>query len=148
MSKFFLLLVLCLSSAWGVVSGGVQGGLASPNENDLGFYAGGHLDPLDIVPNLLLHLPAEVMMAGHFTDISAGAQVRYCFTGKIGFFAGGGLRVHFWQPDNASGNGHSGLGMDIVGGYTFDATGCRISPELTFMAFEVDSINLGCGFTF
>ena len=141
-----LLLLLC--AAWGM-NGGVQGGLASLDGNDLGFYAGGHLDPVNIVPNLLLHLPAEVIMAGHLTDLSAGAQARYCFTGKIGFFAGGGLRVHFWQHDNIGDNSYnSGLGMDLTGGYYFDAGGFRISPELTFMVIDIQSINAGVGFTF
>ena len=144
-----LLLLLC--AAWGM-NGGVQGGLADPG--NLGFYAGGHLDPVNIVPNLLLHLPAEFMMVDNFTDFSAGAQARYCFTGKVGWFAGGGLRVHISQHEihnrynDFNNDSHTGLGMDLTGGYYFDAKGFRISPELTIMAFEVSSINIGCAFTF
>jgi hypothetical protein len=142
--------IICLSilSPALALSGGIQGGLASPN--DLGFYAGGHLDPTYIVPNLLLHLPAEIMVVNNFTDFSVGAQARYCFTGQIGFFAGGGLRLHISQHDSHhdGGESHSGLGLDITGGYTFGGRGFRFSPELTLMAFEVDSINVGCAFTF
>ncbi len=92
--KIAIIILTLLSSSW-ALSGGVQGGLASPGE--LGLYAGGHLDPTYIVPNLLLHLPAEIMIVGGFQDFSVGAQARYCFTGKIGWFAGGGLRVHISQ---------------------------------------------------
>jgi len=146
--KSVLISLTLLGSAM-AISGGVQGGLASPGE--LGFYAGGHLDPTDIVPNLLLHLPAEIMIVNNYTDFSVGAQARYCFTSRIGWFAGGGLRVHISQYDTHHGfhdENHSGLGLDLVGGYTFDARGFKVSPELTIMAFEVESINIGCAFTF
>jgi hypothetical protein len=147
-----ILMGIILAGSVFAISGGVQGGLASPGE--LGLYAGGHLDPTYIVPNLLLHLPAEVMIVGDFTDISVGAQARYCFTGKVGWFAGGGLRVHISQHafhnrfNDFNEESHSGLGLDITGGYYFGGNGVRISPELTIMAFEVSSINIGCGFTF
>ncbi len=143
----FILILLCLLSPVFAINGGLQGGLASPG--DLGIYVGGHLDPTNIGSFLLLHIPAEVMIVGNYTDFSAGAQLRYCFNGWIGWFAGGGLRVHVSQRDtHSSHEDHSGLGMDITGGYTFGADGMRISPELTIMAFEVESINIGCAFTF
>jgi hypothetical protein len=143
--------IICLSLLGPALalSGGIQGGVASPN--DLGLYLGGHLDPAYIVPNLLLHLPAEIMIVDKYSDISVGAQARYCFMGREGWFAGGGLRIHISQHDTHNGfhdESHSGLGMDFVGGYTFGTPGVRISPELTIMAFEVTSFNVGCAFTF
>jgi hypothetical protein len=151
MKSTLIALLLLLCAAWGM-NGGVQGGLADPG--GLGFYAGGHLDPTEIVPNLLLHLPAEIMIVDNFTDFSAGAQARYCFTGKVGWFAGGGLRVHYSQHtihnsfNDFNSDTHTGLGMDLTGGYYFDAGGFRISPELTIMVIDVQSLNAGVGFTF
>ncbi len=49
---------------------------------------------------------------------------------------------------NSMSETHSGLGLDITGGYTFGGNGVRISPELTIMAFGISSLNIGCAFTF
>lgn len=165
-----LVACICLCSA---AQFGVQGGLVSPDHLDMGFYVGGHVSFPDLFTNKLnLFIPVEVWMAGddyhnynhhheiNVNDISIAGQARYCFTGLVGPFAGGGLRInminvnvrdeyddstvsHEWDDSETQ------LGLDLCGGYTFDTSSILITPELTFMlGTDYNTIKLGCNFSF
>jgi hypothetical protein len=173
MFRIVSILMVTAFCAWGLIGGGLQGGIISPNNLDMSFYIGGHLNVVEMVPNLVLWLPGEYSFSSHesatyhgntihkkeVSDYSAAAQARYCFTGLVGPFAGGGLRVHIirehhtektqegvmvndWDDDNTV------LGLDLVGGYAFAAGKTLITPEASFQMGGYDSFKLGVDFTF
>jgi len=173
MKRVLILTVLFSGIAWGL-NGGAQGGIISPSNLDLGFYAGGHLNFPDLFTrNLNLYMPGEIWMSGdhhsdHWhvehdvsvTDISVAGQARYHFTGTVGFFAGGGLRIHFISEshkdvDEFDHTIHEGddsftrLGLDLCGGYSFGGSSVLITPEIGFqVGSHYDALTLGCAFTF
>jgi hypothetical protein len=173
MTKILVLLMATVVSGWGLIGGGAQGGIISPDDLDLSFYIGGHLSVVEMVPKLVLWLPGEYWFAGseetryhsdntfkvEVSDYSAAAQARYCFTGLTGPFAGGGLRVHIIHEHhiertqegvivNDWDDNDTLLGLDLVGGYAFDAGGTLITPEASFQIGGHDSFKLGVDFTF
>jgi hypothetical protein len=172
-NKIPLILIVAAISGWSLIGGGAQGGIISPDNLDLGFYFGGHLSVVEMVPKLVLWLPGEYWFSSneetHYhsdhtfkaevSDYSAAAQARYCFTGLAGPFAGGGLRVHIIREHHTErtqegvivndwDDNDTLLGLDMVGGYAFDAGGTLITPEASFQIGGYDSFKLGVDFTF
>ena len=173
MNKIPVILIVAAISGWGLIGGGAQGGIISPDNLDMGFYIGGHLNVVEMVPKLVLWLPGEYWFASHeetnshwdyvhkveVSDYSAAAQARYCFTGLAGPFAGGGLRVHIIREHHTEktqqgvlvhdwDENDTLLGLDLVGGYAFEAGNMLITPEASFQIGGYDSLKLGVDFTF
>jgi hypothetical protein len=173
MNRIPVLLIATAFCAWGLIGGGVQGGIISPDDLDMSFYIGGHLNVVEMVPKLILWLPGEYWFASneemHYawdyvhkvtvTDYSAAAQARYCFNGLVGPFAGGGLRVHIIREHHTEktqegvlvhdwDDNDTLLGLDLVGGYAFETGSTLITPEASFQIGGHDSFKLGVDFTF
>jgi hypothetical protein len=159
--------------ALGLIGGGIQGGVISPDDLDISYYIGGHLSVVEMVPKLVLWLPGEYWFAGNketqyrsdhilkteVSDYSFAAQARYCFTGLAGPFAGGGLRAHIINEHHIEkdtdgvvlhdwDDNDTLLGLDLVGGYAFASDSILVTPEASFQIGGQDSFKLGVDFTF
>jgi hypothetical protein len=173
MIRITVILMATAFCAWGLIGGGLQGGVISPDNLDISFYIGGHLSVVEMLPNLILWLPGEYWFSSHedttyhqntthkkeVSDYSAAAQARYCFSGLAGPFAGGGLRVHIIREHHTErsqdgillhdwDDSDTVLGLDLVGGYAFAVGSTLITPEASFQMGGYDSFKLGVDFTF
>jgi hypothetical protein len=122
MIRITVILMATAFCAWGLIGGGLQGGVISPDNLDISFYIGGHLSVVEMLPNLILWLPGEYWFSSH-EDTTYHQNTTHKKEVTV-------------------------LGLDLVGGYAFAVGSTLITPEASFQMGGYDSFKLGVDFTF